>query len=34
LIRMERDGGAVERVIVSTPRTHATVFQRVAAARG
>ena len=34
LIRLERDRGAVERVIVSTPRTHATVFQRVATARG
>jgi D-aminopeptidase len=29
LIRLERDGGGVERVIVSTPRTHATIFQRV-----
>ena len=29
LIRLERDSGAVERVIVSTPRTRATVFQRV-----
>jgi hypothetical protein len=32
LIRLERDSGAVERVIVSTPRTHATVFQRVTTA--
>ena len=29
LIRLERDSGTVERVIVSTPRTRATVFQRV-----
>jgi hypothetical protein len=33
LIRLERDRGAVERVIVSTPRTHATVFRRVATAK-
>jgi D-aminopeptidase len=32
LIRLERDGGDVERVIVSTPRTRATVFHRVATA--
>ena len=29
LIRLEREAGVVERVIVSTPRTRATVFQRV-----
>ena len=29
LIRLERDAGLVERVVVSTPRTRATVFQRV-----
>jgi CubicO group peptidase (beta-lactamase class C family) len=29
LIRLEREVGAVERVVVSTPRTHATVFRRV-----
>jgi D-aminopeptidase len=29
LIQLERDGGNVERVIVSTPRTRATVFHRV-----
>ena len=28
LIRLERDAGVVERVIVSTPRTRATVFRR------
>jgi hypothetical protein len=33
LIRLERDRGGVERVIVSTPRTRATVFQRMTAAR-
>jgi hypothetical protein len=34
LIRMERDRGAVERVIVSTPRTQATVFRRVTSGQG
>ena len=29
LIRLEREAGVVERVIVSTPRTRATVFRRV-----
>jgi hypothetical protein len=29
LIRLERSSGDVERVIVTTPRTPATVFQRV-----
>jgi CubicO group peptidase (beta-lactamase class C family) len=29
LIRLEREAGMVERIIVSTPRTRATVFQRV-----
>lgn len=29
LIRLEREGGVVERVVVSTPRTRATVFHRV-----
>jgi hypothetical protein len=29
LIRLEREDGVVERVIVSTPRTRATVFRRV-----
>ncbi len=29
LIRLERDAGRVERIVVSTPRTRATVFQRV-----
>ena len=29
LIRLEREAGVVERVVVSTPRTRATVFQRV-----
>lgn len=29
LIRFEREAGVVERVVVSTPRTRATVFQRV-----
>ena len=33
LIRLVRESGGVERVIVSTPRTHATVFQRVTTAR-
>jgi CubicO group peptidase (beta-lactamase class C family) len=32
LIRLERDSRGVERVIVSTPRTRATVFQRVTTA--
>jgi D-aminopeptidase len=31
LIRMERGSDRVERIIVSTPRTHATVFHRVTA---
>jgi hypothetical protein len=34
LIRMERGSEGVERIIVSTPRTRATVFHRVTAARG
>jgi hypothetical protein len=29
LIRLKRDSGRVERVVVSTPRTRATVFERV-----
>jgi len=29
LIRLERETGRVERVVISTPRTRATVFQRV-----
>jgi CubicO group peptidase (beta-lactamase class C family) len=29
LIRLEREGGRVERVVVSTPRTAATVFRRI-----
>jgi hypothetical protein len=29
LIRLERDGAGVERVVVSTPRTRATAFHRV-----
>ena len=29
LIRLERESGVVERVVVSTPRTRTTVFQRV-----
>ena len=29
LIRLEREAGRVERVVVSTPRTRATVFQRI-----
>ncbi len=29
LIRLEREGSRVERVVVSTPRTRATVFERV-----
>jgi hypothetical protein len=33
LIRMERGSDRVERIIVSTPRTRATVFHRVATAR-
>jgi D-aminopeptidase len=33
LIRFEREAGVVERVIVSTPRTRATIFRRGAAAR-
>jgi D-aminopeptidase len=33
LIRLERESGVVERVIVSTPRTHATVFQRTTTTR-
>ena len=29
LVRLEREAGLVERVVVSTPRTRATVFQRI-----
>lgn len=29
LVRLEREDGVVERIVVSTPRTRATVFQRV-----
>jgi hypothetical protein len=29
LIRLEREADIVERVVVSTPRTRATVFQRI-----
>jgi hypothetical protein len=33
LIRLEHDNSVVERVIVSTPRTRATVFQRLTTGR-
>ena len=29
LVRLEREAGLVERVVVSTPRTRATVFRRI-----